>query len=360
MSKILKKTGLMCLALIMALGAFMPATLAATQHTVEHGYEEILTDALIPEADLGYGFEVIEIGEPTREIREPVEEISTTIEATMTSAIDGNPFTAIFNPATGTMTMYAMDGEFLGYRILENVEAFWELVAINTEVATLGFAEAMHRADRQESFVEPNVTTDAVDVVISPFSAETVASTVYDPEAGRVYMFNSDGELLQYLYVESEEAFLAIAEANAEIAYRQLELFEQYAGIAQIFDADVFSIDTIAPMFNTGIISMTIPQGSAPGVASSVWVGGGTFATNTQTTSISLQTFAFPAGMNSMDVLFTNAIGDDTRSVWDMRANSVESHNVRWRTERYGARVNSWNGTFHNVQVRLSINDGNT
>ena len=58
------------------------------------------------------------------------------IEATLTSAIDGEPFTAYFNEETGIATFVGLEGEDYGYRYVENEAAFQDLVELNAEITS--------------------------------------------------------------------------------------------------------------------------------------------------------------------------------------------------------------------------------
>ncbi len=56
------------------------------------------------------------------------------IEAELTSAIDGSPFIASFDPETDIVTMQTLNGEIIGQRNGYSVEKFEELVEINNTV----------------------------------------------------------------------------------------------------------------------------------------------------------------------------------------------------------------------------------
>ena len=74
--------------------------------------------------------------------RPPLNEI----RANLVSAIDDSPFTAIFDPLTGRISSFNINGESIGYRYVANEAAFWELVEINRRVTGLSVEERIEEA----------------------------------------------------------------------------------------------------------------------------------------------------------------------------------------------------------------------
>jgi len=217
-------------------------------------------------------------------VEEELEVQAGVIEVTMTSAIDGSPFIAHFDPATGLISMYSTDGESIGQRYVGSEEAFWELVAVNTEVTSMPIESRM--------------------------------------ELGRSVRDVSD----------SARGTMIV---------------------------EVFEEEQITSRFDTGIRLTSVPRGNRPGDSTSL-VGGGYFPTNSSHRSVSLQSYNFPTGMSTMDVLITNQIGDCVGSLWDMPPQAIATHTMRFPGEPYGALVSSFQGSFSSVQLRLFADNGNT
>ena len=66
------------------------------------------------------------------------------IREVLTSAIDDEPFVAYFNPATGNVSSFDMDGNLTGIRYVADEDEFWELVRINREVTALNAEYGAH------------------------------------------------------------------------------------------------------------------------------------------------------------------------------------------------------------------------
>ncbi|MCL1877983.1 MAG: InlB B-repeat-containing protein [Defluviitaleaceae bacterium] len=212
------------------------------------------------------------------------EESFLPIRASLTSAIDDSPFVAYFNSETGRVSMYAANGDSMGYRYVEGEGAFWELVSINAEATSVPL---MQRMGQQR--VNSNIS---------------YATGIRNPEFG------------------------------------------YYA--------------PIMPLFDTGSRFTNVPFANDPTPATgrSVFVGGGFFNTNRAQTTIELWTFNFPGGMSTIDVFFTNAIGDDTALGFDFLPWSDIRYNIRFPGEPYGARVSSIDGAFNNVELRFFAHNG--
>ena len=83
---------------------------------------------------IDYAEEIIDYDEEIIDYAE--EELCNEVQATLISAIDGSPFTAVFNSMTGRISMYTIYGDPIGYRYVADEEAFWGLVAVNTELTS--------------------------------------------------------------------------------------------------------------------------------------------------------------------------------------------------------------------------------
>jgi len=268
----MKRVYTLLLVFVLALAALPSITVSAAHEQDYSDYEYLLVEYLF--ADI-YSDAVSDDADAVN---------VNPIQATLTSAIDGSPFVAYFDEATGRVSMYALNGESMGYRYVANEDAFWELVAINQNLSAISFAQPFgHSASERNLYAGPTGTLS---------------------------------------FVTNETSF--------------------------------------APFFDTGSRWMTVPFGNYPGAASSAFVGGGRFNTTSAHRTVSLQSFAFPINMGSMDVQVSNAIGDCVGTLWDMPPHTIATHTIRFPGEPYGARVSSWYGTFNNVELRFFAGDGGT
>ena len=271
------------------------------------------------------------------------EENSTLIQANLISAITGNPFIAYFNPETGRISSYYMDGTFIGVRYVADEAAFLELVETNAQSNRVTFDSFIRESG---SLAEAFATLDNTELERS-----LATTTVFDPESGRVSLYDENDLLIGYSYGYSEEDFTNLIIAQNELMRLQLsELNSTSVEIGATYQE-------ITPFnFDTGVVSITVPRGvdprqdGAPVVPN--WL-----ATTANTESISLRTFAFPAGMSGMDYAIINDWGDFLRWSIDMPANAVRTYQVQFPGDRFAAFVNSFNGTFANVQLRFSASD---
>jgi len=254
----------------------------------------------------------------------------------LTSAIDDSPFVAAFAPETGRVSFLTPDGELTGYRYVYDIEAFWEMVAINAEVTSQTFEQRMavdsfDRVNRDVSYIDVGsrmlIEYDEYGNRTETYLDESFADMF--PESR---VFSGD-----WMYEFSGDAFyepgvdfdFAVPDSHAEFDYHTQD---------------------ITPFFDTSVIRVNVPRLSSPiqGV-----LAGGWQRTTSNHSHVGLWTFGFPAGMHGMNVFFTNQIGDDTSVIIDVRAWSEVVHPLRFRGESYGARVSSFHGAFNNIQLRF-------
>ena len=243
------------------------------------------------------------------------------IQKTFISAIDDSPFYAFFNPATGVVTMYSMDGMSKGERYVSNREGFEELARVNAEatIAIRGSIAAFSEIDRTDYNVPHTDVTempvfDWNDTGTATFFAEEHTEFFHDP---RTFMAEEDIEFLH--------------------------------------EPITFMGDTaITPFFDTGSIRVRVPYGVLPNprAGQSVFAGG-LHDTTINHGWIELWAFSFPIGMRVLDAYFTNAVGDDSRSFLDIGQWGLRRHPIRFRGESYGVRVSSPSGAFDNVELRV-------
>ena len=237
------------------------------------------------------------------------------IRADLISAIDDSPFTAIFDPMTGKISMYDMNEEPMGYRYVEDEAAFWGLVAVNAEVTSMTLDQHFEAAR-----INRNVTSIDVEamMLINYDEHGTMTETPLDLEYRDIH--------------RSSRAFT--------------KQFEQFNNRLESFSME--------PRFNTGSVWMHVPFANMPHSGS--LVGGRFHNTTSSHGSVELWTYDFPSGMRTIDVFFTNAIGDCRTTHLDIRAWREVEHKLGYPGEPYGARVSSYDGSFSNVQLRFFAN----
>jgi len=244
----------------------------------------------------------------------------------LTSAIDDTLFIAYFDTTTGRVSFYNADGQREDwYRYVDGEAGFNELVAINAEVTSEPLDARAARATADRSAVNRN--TSEIDV-------ETRMLIEYDEYGNRTETYLSED--LMEMFPNSR-----VFEGMAQVSYvEHTELTEQFAGIAPLFDHRLW---------------MRVPWAEHPQQTNrSLLVGGGYFNTiRNQHTRVEFWTYAFPAGMQTIDVFITNRIGD----CWTVRL-SVQPwrevvHNLRFAGEPYGAFVSCFRGPFNNVEMRF-------
>jgi len=241
------------------------------------------------------------------------------IKETLTSAIDDSPFIASFNIITGRVSALDMGGVLLEYIYVDSEEAFWELVAINREVTS--------RINDEQSMrtVESNHINRNVSIV----DLETGLLIEYDDYGNRTET-SLDEEELQYI---TEFGVATFSENNVE--------------------SRDFGLDLIMPLFDTGQVTMTVPMTGVPEQGAFVGMIQH-HHTSSAHTHVELRTFAFPAGMQSLAVFFTNIWGTDRRTAVTFQENSIVSFAISAPGTAYGARVSSVWGTFPGVRLQFS------
>lgn len=244
-------------------------------------------------------------------------------KATLVSAIDGSPFTAIFDSESRRMLMYDMNGESMGIREVQDEAEFRKLVEINANLT------------RQN-----NETTERINRNVSVIDVETKTITEYDCNGHGI------ATPLENLNPEMQ------ANYQGSRAYSQT-VSQHNAALSNSASA------SITPMsFDTGSVFMQVPYATSPN--NGPLVGGSFLYTTSSTTTVELWTYNFPSGMSSIDVRFINAIGDDFSTFFFVPAMHEIRHTVKYKGEAYGARVTTYSGTFNNVQLRYFANGGGT
>jgi len=236
------------------------------------------------------------------------------IRATLTSAIDGSPFIAAYDPDTRRVLFFYIDGNPQGYRENYSEEEFWALVALNAEVTDPSYL--------LREFDRINRNMYAVDVE-------------------------------NRMFIEFDEFG---NETRTPLNESHRERFPDERSFSQIGTAG-----GIMPLFDTGTVGVTVPFWIGPGSAGAL-VGGNFFITQPSHQWVTLHTFAFPPGMtlNTIDALITNQVGDSRRLISSMAPNAAYMHRIGWGGDRYGVRVGSYNNNapFHNVQFRVFSSGG--
>ena len=235
----------------------------------------------------------------------------------LTSAIDDSPFVAYFDPITGRVESFSMDGILLGFRYVENEEAFWELVEINRKVTD----QLAHGQLFNSDFINRNA---------SMLNLATRTLIEYDAYGNRTETYLGDDYLSAF--------------------FRSRDFEENELGLTFDFGADG---PNDSPYFDTGWVNMFVP--TAPSPFGGSLVGWGFHMTSFHHTMVSLQIGRFPARMTSACVLITNGWGDDFSIFPRIPDESITSMLIRMRTEPYGARVSTVSGTngFSGVPMRF-------
>jgi len=334
-----KRTYAYALSLVLALAALSPISVnAAYEIESLNYYEDAYNVITYGESDSDELLPVYREKNENYTYNNVAESVAP-IQAILTSAIDGSPFIAYFNPETGRVSSYDLAGSSLGFRYVESESAFWDLVEINSQAINNVALQSFIREARQ---VEVFVELENAALIDFP-----VTTTVFDPESGRVSLYDDSDILVEYRYGYDEDTFAELINAQNELARLQLaEPSLAYVGVEETYQA-------ISPSnFDTGTIRVTVPFGSDP-LQHGVPITPNWLPTNSGTRSITLQTFAFPTGMFGMDYVIINNFGDFLRMDVDMPANTRRTYNIQFPGDSFAAFVNSYDGTFHNVQLRF-------
>ena len=140
MITVFKRVSALLLAMVLTLATFLPMTLLAvsldegygyyynTNHDLSEPTYEVKADDVARQKYYVHDVDIIGIYESSE------ESVNNVIRITLYSALDGSPFVAVFNPGTGNISLYHMDGEYIGSSEVSNETEFWELVTLITEV----------------------------------------------------------------------------------------------------------------------------------------------------------------------------------------------------------------------------------
>ena len=234
------------------------------------------------------------------------------ISAELTSAIDGSPFMAYFDPLSGRISFVGIDGQSQGHRYVESEEVFWEMVAINAKVTSPEYVE-----QRIGAMINRNVSWT---------NLESRTLIVYDEHGNRTET-----------YIGEEVA----------------EWFSEYKILAWQ-EGGVTSYYEITPHFNTGLVHMLVPFADFPGRGIGALVGGSYHQTPWTATHVMFEVGSpLPVGMLGVNVWITNQIGDCNTVVPNMRPGQMV-HSIRFPGEHYGAWVSSFQANFFNVPLRFN------
>ena len=228
-----------------------------------------------------------------------LSEAAHVIQVALTSAVDGVGIVAFFNPETGRISMYTRGGISKGHRYVESEDDFWSLVETNREV-TRHMHEAISIGDENADWVNRNNRN------ITVIDFETKMRVEYDGYGNRTEVFLGD-EIYDFISFD-----IPSEEPDKEL---------------------------ISPFFDTHERNTFVPFAASP--QTGTLVGGNFFTPNSSHLYIGLWVLFLPFGMNSVDVYFTNALGDDRIIFANVPALTLVRHRFRFRNETYGARVSS-------------------
>ncbi len=325
---------------------------------------------------------------------EPIPELDDSsskveIRARLTSAIDDAPFDAIFDPLTGRISMIDLNGVEIGYRFVEDEAAFWALVEINAEVTgqssqSFGRRFTTDRVNRNVSMIDVEREL-LIEFDENGVMTETPLDSSHWEQYGNSRAFTKQNENLvdnTRAYFEQFDLDAWSIEPNYDqypelleeplyhLEIDEMELsFEERDKFMEELDERILNQELMKPgeqlgelianySFDTGIVYQYVPYAPSPSPSNgSTFVGGGYFYTSPSTQGVHLMTYGFPYGMYSLDVYFTNLIGDDVYTVFNVGTYRDIYKNVVYKGEAYGARVCSGNGSFSNVQLRFFTQD---
>jgi len=199
------------------------------------------------------------------------------------------------------------------------------------------------------------------------------ATSQYTAQRGEIVQINRNLDYVNFEYnilvsydewgnrieTQLDEAYINYAFPDSNVVFDESLASPSFDMDAAIqFDVSTSSDAThdFAPLFNTGAIWVNVPRAQMPTPAFgiSVLVGGRFHQTNSSHTHVDFRTFAFPAGMRTIDVYITNQIGDCFITVLNVPPSSQVSHLLNWPGEPYGARVSSIDGSFNGVPLQFS------
>jgi len=253
------------------------------------------------------------------------------IEVTLTSAIDGSPFIVQFNPLTNRLTSFYSNGEE-SFRYVDSEEKFWELVEINVQVTQQMFAPFAEESRGVDAQNHRNMT-------VIDFESRTRVE--YDAHGNRVETLLGDEFYEFFSHIEIDD----------------------YAST----DEELPLGGQITPFFNLNPRSTFVPTFPTPDISTSL-VGGQFFVTHWTHRLLVLRVMELPWGMPSIDVFFTNAIGDDRLMLANVGLSREIRHRIRFPGEAYGARVSNlrssgnallWFFAGTPVGINLDANGGN-
>lgn len=236
--------------------------------------------------------------------------------AFLTSAIDGSCFAAFFFPETGLVKFYSFDNEPLGYQNVENWDGFEELVRTNIDI-TRPLVEGW-----LDEPVESDESVERFSRNASRLNVKTRVLTEYDAYGNATVTTLSEDEVLEFVGMNADELVAFLTMNHEQISPR----FPAVEG-------NIWAPHLFVPGPRGGLIGWVTPQ--------------------LPIRNLRLSTFALPFGMDTLDVFFTNQVGNDTSSVLDLLPFDFALHPINFPGQLYGARVSTFHRANH-VFVRLS------
>ena len=213
------------------------------------------------------------------------------VKKVVVSAIDGFPFIAYFDPTSGRVSSFDMNGISMGYRYVENEEAFLELIAINYEMTRQSLEQRTNRERRN------------------------INVTMIDHDTGTLIEYDAHGNRTE-----------TILEKRTDNNYIGVIPFGVFHG------------------------THNVPSIMMPARLNSTRFLGNYFHTQRYHTNAELRTYNFPNGMRTIDVIISNHWGDCWTQFLDVNPNRSAIHSIRFPGERYAAYISTWYvGNWRNV-----------
>ena len=228
--------------------------------------------------------------------------------ARLTSAIDSSLFDAVYDPETGRVSMVDLSGAEIGFRIVENkflVEYdtngnMMETPLDSSHWEQYGNSRAFAKEfetffDNTRSIIEnPELYSGQIENNFEQYvkkSEQLEANTGLHPDQYEEPLYHPILDELELSY-EGRNQYL-----------QELEEWQSEHRV-QLSDAPISTLS-----FDTGTVWHTVSYTGSP--QNGAFVGGGHYHTSSTTDRVELHTYSYPLGLNSINVYFTNLIGDN-------------------------------------------------
>jgi len=325
-------------------------------------------------------------------------------EATLKQGGLGEEFIARFDPETLLVSTYTLDGVFQYSRQVKGMSDFEAMVQANKEASEPNSRNSNSRVSSSNGFIidrsagtvtlydenGKEVVSQLTDDFLStiPQRHDVAENSIielkfvsavdgsdfigkFDPSTGIAEFLNSDGELKFTRQLEDEAAFNALQTTNKTAIKRIIDtdsrvsssngfIIDRANNTVTHFDASGKEIVSNLDDMNLGLNDMEprfaimsydeyVPYASNP--RNGRLFNGRSYTSSGNQRYVSLWTYYYPSGMNTLDTYITNDIGDDYGYYYDVYAYREAYHQMRYPGENYGAWIGSFDGSFYNIQL---------